>query len=419
MSTNAIEPKESLSQIKWWQLIIIFIGGGIIYLLPYMRGTYYQPLQEALHVTNTQLGVIQSTFGILTILCYFPGGWLADRVSPRKLLTTSFLLTGIGGFVYATFPPFAVVVALHFMFGITVTLTFWAAMIKATRLCGPANMQGRVFGILEGGRRFTSTLAAFIGVAVFTKYAAGVGGLRAVILTYSCLYVAVGILTWFTLTDSVESEVKSDEEKVTVINITKVLRMPIVWIIALIVLCAYVPFRNTDFLTPYLTKVCGVSAATGALLGTIRYYGLGPVGAITSGFISDKINVSKAIIGGFSLIAIFNILYVVIPGSPKLIYFIVINMCVLMIALFAVRGVYFALLEEGHVPVVVTGIATGVVSTIGFLPDVFSPIIGGYFLDLYPGALGYKYIFMMSAVFAMIGILITFVFRRRIYGKTN
>ena len=419
MSTKPIEPNESLSQIKWWQLIIIFIGGGIIYLLPYLRGTYYLPLQEALHVTNTQLGVIQSTFGLLTILCYFPGGWLADRVSPRKLLTTSFLLTGIGGFVYSTFPPFPVVVALHFMFGITVTLTFWAAMIKATRMCAPVNMQGRVFGILEGGRRFTSTFVAFLGVAVFTKYAAGVGGLRAVILTYSTLYIVVAILTWFTLTDSVETEVKSDEEKVSWANITRVLKMPTIWIIALIVLCAYVPFRNTDFLTPYMTKVCGVSAATGALLGIIRYYGLGPVGAITSGFISDRINVSKVIMGGFILIAILNILYVVVPGSPKLIYFVVINMCVLMIALFAVRGVYFALLEEGHVPMVITGIATGVVSTIGFLPDVFSPIIGGYFLDLHPGALGYKYIFMMSAVFAIIGIIITYVFRSRIYGKTN
>jgi len=418
MSTTDVEQKESLAQIRWWQLIVIFIGGGIVYLLPYLRGTYYEQLQLALHVTNTQLGLIQSTFGLLTIVCYFPGGWLADRVSPRILLTLSFLLTGLGGFVYATFPPFLVVVALHFMFGITVTLTFWAAMIKATRMCAPANMQGRVFGILEGGRRIVSTFAAFIGVYIFTKFAAGVGGLRAVILTYSCLYVLVAILTWFALPNSMDKDGEKGET-VTVANIIKVFKMPIVWTVALIVLCAYVPFRNADFLTPYMTSVCGVSAAVGAILGTIRYYGLGPVGAIASGFISDKINISKAIIGGFIMIAIFNVLYVIFPGSPKVLYFVVINMCVLMIALFAVRGVYFALLEEGHVPMMVTGIATGVVSTIGFLPDIFSPIIGGHFLDAYPGAPGYKYIFMMSAVFAVIGIFVTMVFRNRIYGKTN
>ncbi|KUK32443.1 MAG: Transporter, major facilitator family [Thermoanaerobacterales bacterium 50_218] len=413
MTSREMVSQERNFSINWLALSILAIGGGIIYLLPYLRSTYYQTLQEALGVTNTELGLIQSVFGILTILCYFPGGWLADKVSPRILLTVSFVGTGLAGLYYATLPSFPMVVAIHVFFGLTTTLTFWAAFIKATRMCASSSAQGRAFGILEGGRGLTSTIVSFLSVGLFARFADQVVGMKAVIVLFSIVAVVIGILCWLFIKDDVTGK-EDDTWNITWESVRKVLRMASVWLIALIVFLAYTTYRNADFVTPYMTKICGVSAALGALLGTIRYYGLRPVGAVAAGFLADRISSSKTMIYVFGLMCITNVLYIVFPGSPKMLYFVVANMVMLMVGCFAARGIYYALLEEGRVPVVLSGTAVGVISTIGYLADVFNPVLGGYLLDAYPGVTGFKYIFAIAAVTAAIGMLVTYWFRKSV-----
>ncbi len=78
----------------------------------------------------------------------------------------------------------------------------------------------------------------------------------------------------------------------------------------------------------------------------------------------------------------------------------------------ALRGIYFALFGEARVPLAFTGSAVGVVSVIGYTPDVFMGPAMGFLLDRSPGALGHQHVFGMVAIFGMIGLLSTLVFRR-------
>jgi MFS family permease len=83
------------------------------------------------------------------------------------------------------------------------------------------------------------------------------------------------------------------------------------------------------------------------------------------------------------------------------------NIIVASIVIFAHRGIYFALLEESQIPAVMTGTATGLISMIGFTPDVFMPLLGGALLDRYPGPLGYQLYFGIIAALSIIGLLAT------------
>ncbi len=76
----------------------LMLAGESIYMLPYMRKTFQSSMEAAFGVTSTELGTLSSMFGILALVCYFPGGWLADRMPARHLLTFSLLTTGAGGF---------------------------------------------------------------------------------------------------------------------------------------------------------------------------------------------------------------------------------------------------------------------------------------------------------------------------------
>ena len=79
------------------------------------------------------------------------------------------------------------------------------------------------------------------------------------------------------------------------------------------------------------------------------------------------------------------------------------TMAVTAFGLYALRGIYFALLEEGGIPLRVTGTAAGIVSVTGFLPDIFMPYIGGVIFDAYPDDQGYRYIFFIVSGLCVIG----------------
>tara|TARA_B100000900_G_C20491358_1_gene679692 strand:- start:739 stop:1083 length:345 start_codon:yes stop_codon:yes gene_type:complete len=84
---------------------------------------------------------------------------------------------------------------------------------------------------------------------------------------------------------------------------------------------------------------------------------------------------------------------------------------------YALRGVYFALLEENQTPKNLTGAAVGLVSIIGYTPDVFFAPITGRILDANPGIVGHQnYFFFLSSI-ALIGA-ITVIFILFWYRKT-
>ena len=82
------------------------------------------------------------------------------------------------------------------------------------------------------------------------------------------------------------------------------------------------------------------------------------------------------------------------------------------VGIYALRGVYFAILAEGSVPFVFTGSAVGVVSFVGFTPDVFMGPLMGVLLDNSPGVLGHQHVFASVAAFGAVGLIATIALRR-------
>jgi predicted MFS family arabinose efflux permease len=405
-------------QIKIFQLFILAGGAGAIYFLPYMRSSYYDVMIEGLKLTNTQLGKISSMYGLFTILCYFPGGWLADRVSTRSMLSFSFIATGLGGFYYATMPGYSALLMLHVFFGVTTTLTFWAALIKAARLCGSKEVQGRVYGLLEGTRRLLSTAIGFGGVWALSLAAGdSVEGFRNALYFYSVVLIGFGVLAWFFLPKSQgEGE---ENEKINFSALSIAAKSPTVWFLGLIIFFSYTSYSLADYLTPYTTNICGLSVAAGATFSMVRTYAIGPFGAFFGGVSADKFTTSNTMIAAFLMAIVCNLAYIFFPGSPALLTFVVTNMVVMMTAHFALRGIYYALFEEGELPVTATGIATGIVATVGYAPDAFIWTVAGNILDKNPGQAGYNTIFWMAVGSSICGLICTLMFRSVVIKKKN
>ena len=128
-------------------LALIIIAGELIFSLPFHVTRYFKPtFLESFAISNTLLGDAFAFYGLLALISYFPGGYLADKYSAKKLMALALFLTGAGGFFFASFPDPGRLCFLYGFWGITTILFFWGALIKYTSLWGGNESQGKAFG---------------------------------------------------------------------------------------------------------------------------------------------------------------------------------------------------------------------------------------------------------------------------------
>ncbi len=386
----------------------------MIFSLPFHVARYFRPtFLEVFNLSNAALGDIFSIYGITAMLSYYPGGAIADRFSARKLITTSLIATAIGGFYMAEIPSQTGLTFLFAYWGITSILLCWAALIRTTRDWGGHWEQGMAFGLLDGGRGLIAAAVATLSVFFFSlvlptdleavtelqrKQA-----LQAVILNYTLTTIIAGILVWFIIPDSDNNNASTSNP---IVSMREVLFQPVVWLQAVIVICAYCGYKGLDNYALYAVDVLGMNEVESARFTSIAAY-LRPVAAITAGFLVDRTSASK-IIGVAFIFLLLSYSFLAFSSTPLLITNIIFaNLIITFVAVFAIRGVYFALLEETNISKNITGTAVGLISVIGFTPDVFFAAITGRMLDNAPGVIGHQHFFMLLAVISVIGMIAT------------
>jgi len=398
---------------RFMLMATLVFAGEIIFGLPFHTARFFRPtLLEAFEFTNTQLGDVFAVYGVAAMIAYFPGGMLADRFSARVLLTVSLIATGAGGFYMATYPGAVGMALLYGYWGVTTILLFWAALIRATREWGGVTSQGRAFGILEGGRGIAAALFATIAVAVLAGLLPDDAALandeerraafRVVILLYSFAAIATALLTWF-LIPAVKHV--GDSSQSLFHGAAVVMTRPLVWAQAAVIICAYCGYKGLDNYSLYAVQVLGMNEVEGAQLSAYGAY-IRPVAAVAAGLLADRWSASKTIGASFVvLLFTYAMLSFTLPDGPGLAV-IYANIFVSFFAVFALRGVYFALLQENKTPAYLTGAVTGMVSFVGYTPEIFFGPITGRILDASPGIVGHQNYFLFLTAVAALGIVV-------------
>jgi nitrate/nitrite transporter NarK len=394
-------------------MFTLVIAGEMIFGLPYNIPRYFRPtMLEAFNFTNTQLGDVFAAYGVMAMLAYFPGGVLADRFSTRGLMTTSLIATAAGGLYMATFPNAAQMALLYGYWGVTSVFLFWAALIRATREWGGQGSQGAAFGLLDGGRGLMAAIFASFAVAVFSIYmpenvmlatdTERETGFRIVILLYSAITLAAGILTWLFIPDS---RAPVEQRRNPLKGMATVMRRPVIWAQAAVIVCAYCGYKGLDNYSLYAVQVLGKDEVEGARLAALGSY-IRPVAALVAGLLADRFTASRVIGWLFAfMLASFAVLYFVTPSGNSVL-FLYSNIAVSFFAVYGLRGVYFALLEETSTPKYLTGTSVGMVSFVGYTPDVFFGPISGRILDASPGVVGHQHYFLFLACIAALGVMV-------------
>ncbi len=410
---------------RWIVIFCLVFAGEIVFSLPFHIARFFRPtLLNVFDLSNAEFGDVLAIYGITAMIAYFPGGAIADRFSTRKLMTISLVGTALGGIYFAQIPGTLGLSVLFGYWGATTILLFWAALIKATREWGGKLAQGRAFGILDGGRGLIAAGAATFAVMLFSRSLPDGSGdidvyqrtdaLRIIIYFYTILTFAAALLAWFFIPDSKREKTSSSAN--LFIGIGKVLRNRLVWLQAVIVVSSYCGYKGLDYYSLYAVDVMDMSEVNAAWFVSNAAY-LRAFAAIIAGLLVDRFSATKVLGFVFVLLLINYIMLAVFSPASIAVNLIFGNLIFTFAGVYALRGVYFALLEETNIQKILTGTAVGLISVIGYTPDVFFNSAAGRILDASPGLAGFQNFYMFLAVFAVTGLIATLILVNN--NKTN
>ncbi|MGI9260671.1 MAG: MFS transporter [Woeseiaceae bacterium] len=392
----------------------LILAGEMIYGLPFHTQRFFRPtMLDAFGITNTQLGDMFAAFGVTAMVSYFLGGPLADRYSARSCMAMSLVLTALGGFYMATIPGELEMTLLYAFWGVTTSFLFWAALIKATRDWGGNNSQGVAFGVLDGGRGLAAAVLGAVAVGILASFlpeqtdlissANRRAGMGSIITYYSSITLACAALVWFLVP---HDEHSVNGERNPYVGLTEVIRKPLVWAQAGVIICAYCGYKGVDNYSLYAVQVLGNNEVDAALLATYGFY-VRPVAAIAAGLIADRFESGRSIFVMFlAMIVTYGALSVLTLETTTL-FVIFANLFVTLFAVFAIRGIYYALLEETRTPKHLTGASVAVIAFVGYTPEVFFGPVTGRILDANPGIPGFHNYFLFLAAVSLLGALVS------------
>ena len=389
-----------------------------IYILPYVLARVFRPtFLDVFNITNLELGGLFSTYGIVAFFSYLYGGVLADRYSPRKLLSISLIFTSLGGLIMMTYPSYFIMQLLFAYWGFTTVFIFWAPMLKATRAIGGVKMQGKTFSFLDGGRGIVASSIGLIGVLIFSiLITKDVSSLtlsekqevfKYVIGASSLIVFIIGIVVYTYL----KIELKDDEKIGNIKSLIKLTKLKSVWLISFIILCAYMGYKITDIYSLYASEVMLFDEVNAARVGALQQY-LRPIVCISVAFFTDKNGNINNILIGFFVMMLGSILFAsgLIRVSMNILFFI--SLIIVATGTYAIRGLYFSILKDGKIPYILSGTAIGLISIVGYSPDIFATPLYGYLLDNFPGIRGHQYVYLILFISSIVGIYVSLKFKK-------
>lgn len=398
-------------------LLLLSFSGSVIYGLPYFRLYYYDAYKEIYSLTNEQMGLLGSAYGVLGLLSYLLGGILADKLQAKKLLVFSMLATGALGFVHLLVDNFYILITIYAVWGFTSLLTFWPACVKVVSSLANDDEQSRAFGLFEGGRGAFSAFDLAITTAIFAFFMAKALpalGIKYIIIFYSSTPILCAILLLILLKDGKEY---TKPEKFTLKDVLDVIKMPAVWLASSITFCSYTFNLSFYYFTPFASNALGISATSAAIITVLHQY-TRPFAAPSGGFLADKFGKAQMMIVGFMfcLIGVVAFLFFANMGAHKLVFCI----CAIVVAagMYINYGIYMSLLKEGGVSYKQLGVAVGVACTIGYLPEILVPYIAGIIFDKY-GNDGYFMYYKIVLGVGIVGILLCLLWIKYFSNKKD
>ena len=411
------QPTKGRIDKKWISFGILMLGAGTIYKLGFLKDAFYVPMQEFMGLSHTQIGTAMSIAGLISTFSFLTAIGITDKVSKKIMIPFSLISICLCGIWLSTFPSYPVFLLIYCLLAICADMLYWPTMLKTVRLLGTEDEQGRMFGIMEAGRGLMDTIIAFGALGIFSAMGSTAAGLKMAILFYSIVPGVIGIIMYSMLepddapapTPVQTQENASAAKEKNTSGIMRTLKNKNIWLVSFNIFFVYSVYCGLTYFIPFLEEAYALPAALVGVYGIINQYGLKMLGGPVGGFITDKIlhSATKYLRIAFVIVGVIVAVFAMLPHKSMGIFLGMFITLTISACVYSMRAIFFAPMDEVHVPREITGSAMAMGSFIGYLPGSFMYAVYGGILDKFEGLFGYRIVYLMMAVFAAGGFVLS------------
>ena len=407
---------------KFLTFILMVLAMNTIYVLPYLMYNYYTPLQEAMGLVgrDADYGKLLNVYGIANVILYLPGGWIADKFDPKKLLVFSMLSTGALGLWESFWPSYTMLMIIHVLWAVTTVLTFWSSSVKCINMLADSDEQGGMFGSLEALRGVSGLIVTTICVSLFNIFKSdSTKAMSSVVRVVSVIMILVGVALALLMPQS-DTQTATNATLLDSIKAMGVaFKRPITYLLAGMIFCGSMTLASASYYAPYLQNFCGLPTDIAVTFTSYRASVCQLIGASLAAVLATKMkNSSKPMIGAGIIGIVCFVGMLLIPASAAVLWPVMALTIVASMAVYVFRALYYATVDESGTPKNVVGSVIGIASLLGFLPDTFYTSLCGSWLDADPVG-GYKNIFMAACAAMVLGLVCAFFAERLIKKYRN
>lgn len=386
---------------------------SVVYLVPYLQYTWYDPFKEFIGGTNTKLGLLITIYGFGNVIGAPIGGWLSDRFNYKLIYVLSVFLNGVFALLFLLHPTYGFAIVMWIGFAVSSLFMNYPAHIKIVRELASDENQGKLFGFNETSIGFFNIVISSAMMIAFTKYAVSMGGIRAAVICNAIISFALTIIAIFVvespkkkekLVTEVEKEAEEHNHENFFSHFVTIAKQPATWLVAISIFAVYSFMSTLTYFTPYFTQVMGVTVTLTGWAAIARQYGMQLVGAPVGGILTDKIKSPAKVLIMVYVVGIVGLVYMLMPKSGVIVTTVLVVTLVLAFFVYIGRGAYYATLTEAGVPRALSASTVGIAAAVGFSPDLFQFTLFGYWMDNC-GKAAYTYMFVYQIIVLVAGIL--------------
>jgi len=400
--------RHTILSIIWAGWLFSFLDRMVISIaLPFIG--------QDLNIDATMQGAILSAFFAGYALFQIPGGMLADKFGPRKVMAIAItwfsVFTTLTGFVSS----YSLMLITRCVFGIGEGC-FPGASWKMIATYFPPKERATATAIQSSVNTLGPAVASLVAAGIIASF-----GWRPVFIYLGFPGLLIAAAMWFYFRDNPADHPKMTKEELSEINVETVtsvadigksglmtfnefLRKPILWQMVLIWFLFDITFWGfVSWLPSYLMKVRGFSLIKTGITGSIPFF-VGTVGMLIGGYLSDRMKgqrkwmfIPNALIASFFL----YMTYTVVSADMVVVY-----QSISAFFMFLAMSAFWGLVMD-TIPAHIMGSSSGTVNFGGQVAGFISPFVMGYLIDKNNGSFDAAFIFLIVAMLASVVVAFT------------
>ncbi len=398
------------------KILAVLIAGLLgVYGFSDMKLVFYEVIKQALNISDQGIGMVWSAFGIVAMLSYIGGGYLADKMAPSRMIAVSLLCSAALHLLMslttsASCTGLPVLMILSAAMGFCAVFLFFSASSKLITQVF-SDRAGMAFGIYYRVAGIIGAVIALIASSMYIRINDPHSFFSGLLRVYAVIDILAGTFVFLIFRGS--DDLQNSDPGIKLSCIPGLLKDRKMWIISVAVFCNYTVFSLMNYFTPYLVYRFHTSVEASQLISSTRIAAL----CLLSGLIWGKWtqvhgSVKGVIRASFVILAVlFGILVMIegfrIDGAAVLILAVAVT-CAITLVTLGVKSIALAMVSQEQIPKSMIGTMIGMVSFFGFSPvAAFYPVAGHVMSVANDSA--FLILFVIGLLFSICGILDTYM----------